>query len=175
MPVYDQYSDEQLVAAAGDDDLGAWEAFLRRQGQRLLAFYTRMTGDEELSRELWVRSCNELWKQRATLARGGKVVTAVFSLATRLCAKTASPAPQRSPKGDPSSLESRSAGLRQALLGIPVRTRAALCLCYFDNVGFREAERCLGAAPGEARQLCAEGYADLIRALGPAFMNNGLA
>jgi DNA-directed RNA polymerase specialized sigma24 family protein len=134
-----------------------------------------MTGDEELSRELWVRSCNELWQQRATLTRNGKAVTAVFSLATRLCAKVSSPAPRRPPKGDPASLESRSAGLRHALLGIPVRPRAALCLCYFDNVGFSEAERCLGAAPGEARQLCAEGYAALTRALGPAFLNNGLA
>src|SRR5580700_10849834 len=116
MPVYDQYSDEQLVAAACDEDLYAWEAFLRRQGQRLLAFYTRMTGDEELSRELWVRSCNELWQQRATLARNGKVVTAVFSLATRLSAKVSAPAPapQRRSKNDPASLESRSAGLRQA-------------------------------------------------------------
>jgi DNA-directed RNA polymerase specialized sigma24 family protein len=175
MPVYDQYSDEQLVAAAQGEDLGAWEAFLRRQGQRLLAFYTRMTGDEELSRELWVRSFNELWRQRATLARNGKAVTAVFTLATKLCAKASDQAPRRAHKGDPAGLESRSAGLRQALLGIPVRPRAALCLCYFDNVGFKEAERCLGAAPGEARQLCAEGYAALTRALGPGFLNDGLA
>jgi DNA-directed RNA polymerase specialized sigma24 family protein len=175
MPVYDHYSDEQLVAAARDEDLGAWEAFLRRHGQRLLAFYTRMTGDEETARELWVRSFNELWGQRATLARGGKAVTAVFTLATGLCAKSSEPALQRTVRGDPASLELRSARLLQALLGVPVRARAALCLCYFDNVGFNEAERCLGAAPGEARQLCAEGYATLARSLGPGFLNEGLA
>ena len=67
MPVYEHYSDEQLAAAARDEDLDAWEALIQRHGQRLLAFYTRMTGDEalrghvfavtrELARSLGLRS-----------------------------------------------------------------------------------------------------------------------
>jgi DNA-directed RNA polymerase specialized sigma24 family protein len=175
MPNYDHTSDERLVAAALEDDLGAWEAFLRRHGTRLLAFTTRMCGDEATARELWVQAFQELWTQRAALARGGRAATSVFALAVSQCAKSAEPAKQIRPKGDPASLEQRSARLRQALLGIPFRARAALCLCYFDNVSFEEAERCLGVAPGEARRLCAEGYEALTRSLGPGFLNEGLA
>ncbi|HTB22408.1 MAG TPA: hypothetical protein VK914_06855 [bacterium] len=175
MPIYDHTSDERLVAAALEDDLGAWEAFLRRHGQRLLAFTTRMCGDEMAARELWVQAFQELWNQRAALVRGGRVVTSAFAFAVGQCAKSAQASAQFRAKGDPSSLEQRSARLRQALLGVPFRSRAALCLCYFDNVSFEEAERCLNAAPGEARQLCAEGYEALTRSLGPGFLNEGLA
>lgn len=174
MPVYDHYSDEQLAAAARDEDMAAWEALIRRHGQRLLAFYTRMTGDEALSRELWVQAWTELWRMRGTLAGGGKVATAAFALATRVCVKAAVPTVHRTPAGDPSSLEVRSARLRQALLGIPARQRATLCLCYFDNVAFDEAGRCLGSGPGETRQLCGEAYSALAQALGPGFLNEGL-
>ena len=55
------------------------------------------------------------------------------------------------------------------------RARAALCLCYFDNLNFEEAGRALGCGAGEAKQLCAEGYAALARDLGPGFLNEGLA
>lgn len=175
MPVYENYSDEQLASAAREEDLDAWEALLRRQGQRLLAYYTRMTGDEALSRELWVAAWGDLWRQRGTLAGGGRVATAIFSLATRQAVKAVVSALRRPIQGDPASLEARSERLRQALLSVPARPRAALCLCYFDNLNFEEAGRALGCGGGEAKQLCAEGYAALARDLGPGFLNEGLA
>jgi DNA-directed RNA polymerase specialized sigma24 family protein len=175
MPLYDSYSDEQLAAEARDENLDAWEALIRRHGQRLLAFYTRMTGDESLSRELWVQAWGELWRQRGTLSGGGRVATAAFALATRTCLRAAVPTMHRIPAGDPSSLQVRSARLRQALLGVPARARAALCLCYFDNVSYEEAGRCLGANAGETRLLCGEAYGALARSLGPGFLNEGLA
>jgi RNA polymerase sigma-70 factor (ECF subfamily) len=174
MPNYDHFSDDQLAAEAREENLDAWEVLVRRHGQRLLAYFTHMTGDESLSRELWVQSWGDLWRLRGTLSGGGKVVTLAFALATRVCVKVAVPTLHRPPMGDSSSLEYRSERLKQALLGVPARQRAALCLCYFDNVPFDEAGRCLGAGPGEARQLCAEGYSELSRALGPGFLGEGL-
>jgi RNA polymerase sigma-70 factor (ECF subfamily) len=174
MPNYDHYSDEQLAVEAREENLDAWEALVRRHGQRLLAFYTRMTGDLALSQELWVQAWGELWRLRGTLSGGGKITTAAFAVATRVSVKVAVATLQRPPEGDSSSLEYRSQKLRQALLGIPARQRAALCLCYFDNVPFDEAGRCLSAGPGETRQLCAEGYAELARTLGPGFLGEGL-
>jgi len=175
MPDYETQSDEQLAAAARDEDFAAWEALVRRHGQRLLAFYSRMTGDDSLSRELWVQAWAELWRLRGTLAGGGKVATAAFALATRVCVKIPVPTLFRSPSGDPASLEVRSARLRQALLGVPARQRAALCLLYFDNLSVDEAGRCLGSLPTETKRLCAEGYAALAESLGPGFLNEGLA
>jgi RNA polymerase sigma-70 factor (ECF subfamily) len=174
MPVYEHYSDEQLAAAARDDDPAAWEALIRRHGQRLLAFYTRMCGDEPLARELWVQAWGELWKLRGTLAGGGKVATAMFSLAARTAVRVVVSGNFRPPSGDPSSLEVRAERLRQALVAVPPRNRAALCLCYLDSLAFDEAGRCLGCGPAEVKLLCAEGYATLAQQLGPGFLNAGL-
>jgi len=174
MPVYEHYTDEQLAAAARDQDLDAWDALIRRHGQRLLAFYTRMSGDEALARELWVQAWGELWKMRGTLAGGGRVSTALFTLAARTAVKVAVPKAFRPVQGDPMSLEVRAERLRQSLVSVPARSRAALCLCYLDNLGFEEAGRVLACGAGEAKQLCAEGYVSLAGALGPGFLDAGM-
>jgi RNA polymerase sigma-70 factor, ECF subfamily len=175
MPVYEHYSDEQLAAAARDEDLGAWEALIRRHGQRLLAYLTHLCGDEALARELWVQGFSELWRLRGSLAAGGRTATALFAQATRLALKQGGSPAQRPVSGDPASLEVRSARLREALQALTLRQRAALGLCYFDNLAFEEAGRVLGCGAGEAKQLCAEGYAGMTRHLGPGFLDAGLA
>lgn len=175
MPAYEHYSDAQLAAAARDEDLGAWEALIRRHGQRLLAYLSRMCGDEAQARELWVRLFSELWGLRGSLATGGRPATALFSQATRLALQQTAPTPSRPLSGDPASLELRAARLREGLLALPPRQRAALCLCYLDNLPFDEAGRVLGCGGGEAKQLCAEAYAGLVGHLGPRFLDEGLA
>jgi RNA polymerase sigma-70 factor (ECF subfamily) len=175
MPVFDHYSDEQLASASRDGDLDAWEALLRRHGQRLLAFLTRMGGDEAQARELWLEACTELWSVRGSLAGGGRTATALFAVALRLALRVGAAAITRPVTGDPASLELRSARLREALLSLPARQRAALCLCYFDNLAFDEAGRVLGCGGGEAKQLCAEAYSAMVRHLGPGFLTAGLA
>lgn len=175
MPVYDNYSDEQLAAAARDEDLGAWEALIRRHGQRLLAYLTHLCGDEALARELWVQGIAELWNLRGSLAAGGKPATALFGQTTRLAMRHTGHRVARSVGGDPASLEVRAARLREAVLALPLRQRVALGLCYFDNLPFEEAGRVLACGAGEAKQLCAEGYAGLTRYLGPGFLHAGLA
>jgi RNA polymerase sigma-70 factor (ECF subfamily) len=175
MPAYEHYSDEQLAAAARDEDLDAWEALIRRHGQRILAYLLRFCGDEGLARELWVQTFSELWRVRGSLAAGGRAATSLFSQATRLALKQGGVPVTRPVSGDPSSLLVRSARLRDGLLALPARQRVALGLCYFDNLAWDEAGRVLGCGGGEAKQLCAEGYAGLTRQLGPGFLDEGLA
>jgi RNA polymerase sigma-70 factor (ECF subfamily) len=175
MPAYEHYSDEQLAAAARDEDLDAWEALIRRHGQRVLAYLTRFCGDEALARELWVQCFAELWRLRGSLAAGGRTATALFTQATRLALQQGAVPVTRPVSGDPASLAVRSARLREALLALPARQRAALGLCYFDNLAWDEAARVLGCGAGELKQLCAEGYAAVERHLGPGFLSAGLA
>ncbi len=57
MPDYSFFSDEQLVKAARDGEDAAWEALVRRHGQRLLAFFVRMNGGVQAqARERWVNA-----------------------------------------------------------------------------------------------------------------------
>jgi DNA-directed RNA polymerase specialized sigma24 family protein len=134
-----------------------------------------LCGSEALARELWVQVLAEAWRLRGGLAGGGRPATALFSHATRLgLAQTGVPA-RRAASGDPASLEARMGRLREALQSLPARQRAALGLSYFDNLPFDEAGRVLGCGGGEAKQLCAEGYAAMARHLGPGFLGEGLA
>lgn len=176
MPVgpQEQLSDEQLAALARGGNFGAWEVFVRRHGARLLAYCVRLCGDESLAREAWLASWEEAWTRTRAGLNGMRAGTAAFAAATRLCAeRSAVPAaPRRA--ADPGSLEARSHRLLQGLLSLPFAQRAALGLCYFDNLPYAEAQRCLGQAQPDARALCAQGYAALAACLGPGFLGEGL-
>ena len=174
MPDFDFFSDEQLVGAARDGDESAWEALLRRHGQRLLAFFTRMNGgDLGAARERWLSLWSELARQKPSLASGPRFSTVAFGLALKLSlAEPARPRPLA--KAADSSLESRSARLHQALLELTPEKRAALCLGYLDNLGWDELGRVLGCRSEEAKGHCAAAYAQLDSNLGADFLSAGL-
>ena len=174
MPDYELFSDEQLVKAARDGEDPAWEALIRRHGQRLLAFFARMNGgDLPLARQRWLDLWAELARQRPTLASGPRFTTTAFASALRL-SQAGAPRSSDAPEGEASSLEARSARLYQGLAGLPLIDRAALCLGYLDNVGWDEMARVLGCRPEEAKSLCAGAYTRLDAALGPDFLTAGL-
>lgn len=174
MPDYELFSDEQLVKAARDGEDPAWEALIRRHGQRLLAFFVRMNGgDLAQARQRWLDLWSELARQRPTLASGPRFSTTAFGAALRL---SQGAGPQAAPlsESEPSSLEARSSRLYQGLAALPVIDRAALCLGYLDNLAWDEMARVLGCRPEEAKSLCAAAYSRLDAALGPDFLTAGL-
>ena len=174
MTDYDFFSDDQLVKAARDGEDTAWEALLRRHGQRLLAFFARMNGgDQAAARERWLTLWGELARQRPSLASGPRFSTVAFGLALKL-SLTQAPQRQAVPRADPSSLETRSARLFLGLAELPSSERAALCLGYLDSLPWDEIGRVMGCRGDEAKSLCAAGYAQLDSALGPDFLTAGL-
>ena len=174
MPDYDLFSDEQLVKTARDGEDAAWEALIRRHGQRLLAFFSRMNGGDLVSaKERWLSLWSELARQRPTLASGPRFSTVAFAVALRL--SQGAPALAGSPaRFEPSSLEGRSARLHSALAALPILERSALCLAYFDNLSWDETGRVLGCRSEEAKAHSATAYQRLDAALGPDFLKAGL-
>ena len=174
MPDYELFSDEQLVKASRDGEEAAWDALMRRHGQRLLAFFSRMNGgDTLLAREQWLRLWTELARLRPSLASGPRFSSTAFSNALRLSQEREPQVPSL-PKAEPSSLEARSSRLHQGLAGLPALERAALCLGYFDNLAWDELGRVLGCRAEEAKAHCAAAYTRLDAALGPDFLTAGL-
>jgi DNA-directed RNA polymerase specialized sigma24 family protein len=175
MPNYDFFSDEQLVKASRDGQDAAWEALLRRHGQRLLAFFCRMNGgDLSVAKERWLSLWSDLARQRPSLATGARFSTAAFGLALKL-SQTTNPQRLRQPRtDDPSSFEARSARFYTGLAELPANERAALCLGYLDNLPWEELGRVMGCRGEEARDLCAAAYAHLDANLGSDFLTAGL-
>jgi DNA-directed RNA polymerase specialized sigma24 family protein len=174
MPDYDFFSDEQLVKSARDGEDSAWEALMRRHGQRLLAFFCRMNGGEQASaRERWLSLWSDLARQRPSLASGPRFSTTAFNVALRLSLAEA-PQRQRRNRAEASSLEARSARLYAGLAELPSSERAAVCLGYLDSLPWEEIGRVMGCRQDEAKALCASGYAHLDKILGPDFLTAGL-
>jgi DNA-directed RNA polymerase specialized sigma24 family protein len=163
-----------LVQAARDGDEAAWEALLRRHGQRLLAFFCRMNGgDLALAHERWLGLWTELARQRPALAGGGRFSTAAFGLALKTSLDQ-NPQRLRRPRAEPSSFEARRARLYTALADLPTGERAALCLGYLDSLPWEEIGRVMGCQGEEAKALCGSAYAHLDSLLGPDFLTAGL-
>jgi RNA polymerase sigma-70 factor (ECF subfamily) len=174
MPAYEFFSDDQLVKDARDGEEGAWEALIRRHGQRLLAFFARMNGRNlKAAQQQWLELWSDLARQRPSLASGPRFSAVAFAQAAK-AAIAAAPAQPARAAGDPSSLEARSGLLHAALAGLPARERAALCLCYFDNLPWDEAGHALNSSAADAKTLCASAYTRLSEALGPGFLSAGL-
>ncbi|MGH7441276.1 MAG: RNA polymerase sigma factor [bacterium] len=172
---HDHMSDEQLAALARGGDPRAWEVFVRRHGARLLAYCIRLCGDGDDARVAWLSCLEETWARLRVGPGDTRPCTSAFAAATRLCAANAASVPASTLRlRDTGSFEARSQRLRECLLGLPFPQRAALGLCYFDNLPYAEAQRCLGPERPDARLLCAKGYAALATALGPNFLSEGL-
>ncbi len=168
-------SDDRLATLARAGDAEAWETFFRRHAGRLLAYCHRLCGDPSESRAAFLDAAGDAW-YRVRSDPSQRPVTVAFAAATRRCARAPlAPQGSRAPRPrDPASLEARADRLHRALLGLPFPERAALGLCYFDNLPWSEASRCLGPDGADPRTLCARGYAALTLALGPGFLSEGL-
>ena len=82
---------------------------------------------------------------------------------------------RKAPQADASSLEYRSARMNEALLGLPIKERAALLLSFFDSLNFYDTAVCLNEREENARELAASGLKRLLESLGSGFLSGGLA
>ncbi|MES2201477.1 MAG: hypothetical protein V4498_04425, partial [candidate division FCPU426 bacterium] len=145
---------------------------------RLYNFCWRMTGSENLSRQLFEESWAELYKKRDAPGTDSGTAVALFAAAaTRaLSALSGIPpqaAPVARPKSDASSLEWRGARLNEALLGLPIKERAVLLLSFFDSLSLTEAAACMNEREEVLHELASSGLRRLMGALGRDFLGQG--
>ena len=161
-------SDEELLAAYQQGDVGAFELLLRRHRAPLFSFLLRMLGDreraEDLAQEAFLRIVKgaQAWEHRA------RFQTWLFTIARNLCVdasrrdrfRRTDSLDQTGPDDDPPLVESvpgkeidpargaESARLRpllqKALLGLPAEQREVFILREQAGVPFKEIAEMVG-------------------------------
>lgn len=155
----DQLSDEELVERTASGEESAFRLLVGRHTQRSLRLAHRMTGNASDAEEVVQEAFLRLWSKADTWQRGrGKFTTWFFRIVVNLCLDR-----RRRPgflpleaAGDPPD-PSRGAvakvyedevgrAVARGLADLPERQRAALVLCYYEELSNQEAATALSVS-----------------------------
>ena len=171
-------SDEDLLQRAGAGDRQAAAALVRRHSSRMLGVATRMLNDaaeaEDVVQDVFIR----IWRAAPRWRPGqAKVSTWMFKIAVNLCldrlrkprmldmdAAPETPDTAASPQDDLEAAD-RTRVVGDALSSLPDRQRAALTLCYFQELSNIEAAEVLDVSVDALESLLARGRRSLRAAL----------
>ena len=155
-------TDEELLAAYQQGDVGAFEALLRRHRAPLFSFLNRMLGDREKAEDLAQETFLRIVKGAAAWTQRARFQTWLFTIARNLCVdqsrrdrfrKTDS-LDETGPDGEPSRMDGVAGSepdpargtenarlrplLQQALLSLPAEQREVFILREQSGVPFKE-------------------------------------
>ncbi len=77
----EDYSDEELMSLAMNNDTSAFEELFRRYKHRLFAFFYRMRPDVEEAKDCSQEVVLKLWRERARYTQKGRFPTYLFRIA----------------------------------------------------------------------------------------------
>lgn len=171
-------TDETLLEQAGAGDRRAAAALIRRHSPRLLGLASRMLNDpveaEDVVQDAFIRIWRAAPKWKSNNA---KVSTWMYKIAVNLCLdrlrkpKTAAMenAPEQRDESatPPQAMEARerAEAVRDAMQTLPDRQRAALSLCYFQDLSNIEAAQIMDVSVEALESLLARGRRTLKTAL----------
>ena len=171
-------TDETLLEQAGAGDRRAAAMLIRRHSPRLLGLATRMLNDSAEAEDVVQDAFIRIWRAAPKWRRqNAKVSTWMYKIAVNLCLdrlrKPKTTAMENAPEiRDESStpaegLEARERAdvVRGALQELPERQRAALSLCYFQDLSNIEAAQILEISVEALESLLARGRRTLKKAL----------
>ncbi|MFC7290866.1 RNA polymerase sigma factor [Hirschia litorea] len=174
----DAVSDDELVEKVGRGDRQAASVLVRRHSQRVLNISRRMLGNEAEAEDVTQDVFLKVWKSAVRWVPGeAKFTTWLHRVTMNACLdklrkprmgnmdvvpetvdEAATPAEELETK-------SRSNMLKIAMQDLPERQRAALALCYFEDVSNIEAAGILEVSVDALESLLARGRRALKQAL----------
>lgn len=173
-------SDEGLMANIAEGDRGAFEQLVTRHLNRAIALAQRITGNrsdaEEVAQEAFLR----VWQTAPRWRLDGALFRTWFSrVLVNLCIdrkRRPGFAPLEA-AGDPPdpgigaenalARDEEAAAVAQAVAELPERQRAALALCYWQEMSNVEAAEVLALSVGAVESLLVRARRTLRQKLGP--------
>jgi RNA polymerase sigma-70 factor (sigma-E family) len=160
-----------------------FEAFYRARTPALLRAAYLLTGDRHLAEDLVQDALARTHRAWRRLAVGGNPEAyarqVMYHLQVsrwrrrRVAESLPGELPERRDRRDPAGETADRLALRQALLALPARQRAALVLRYFEDHSEADAAEILGCRVGTLKSHTARGLAALRRAL-PDLVTEGM-
>jgi RNA polymerase sigma-70 factor (ECF subfamily) len=180
-PPPDDALDHDLMRAVGRRDGGAFERLSGRHYGWALGFAERMLGTRDEAEDLVQTAFLRVWQGAARWQPTARFSTWLYRVLYNLCmdrfrARRADGQPideavaetvaDPAPGGEErvSGLQ-RAARVRSAMAALPERQRAALVLCYYEELSQAEAAQLLGVSEGALESLLSRGRATLRKRL----------
>ncbi len=171
-------TDKSLLDAHIRGDAGAFEQIVRRYGDAVLGYLTRMTSDRELAEDLFQETFKKVHEKARSFA-GGSFKSWLFTIANRLvidsyrrrsrmatvslnqgncpdgehCADVGATleAPSDEPLGDAIRAE-QAVQVRRAVEALPAKQRATLILAYYQQLSYAEVAEVMQCSVGTVKR-----------------------
>ncbi len=177
-PPPDDVLDHELMMAVGRHDHHAFALLVERHYGWALGFIDRMLGKRHEAEDLVQTAFLRVWQGAARWEPNAKFSTWLYRVLHNLCmdhlrarrATASEPLEgefvealaDEAPDGEERvSASQRGARVRAALDRLPVRQRAALVLCYYEERSQAEAAALLGVSEGALESLLSRGRGTL--------------
>lgn len=185
-------TDKSLIGAYCQGDRTAFSELVRRYGDCVLGYLTRMTGDREQAEDLFQETFTRVHEKAHTFA-GGRFKSWLFTIATRVaidgfrrrgrlevvslnrkvdcddgyCRELGSVAVADGCI-DPAEevvLAEQKQQVRQAVDLLPARQRATLVLAYYQQLSYKEVAEVLGCSLGTVKMQMSRALRTLAKRL----------
>jgi RNA polymerase sigma-70 factor (ECF subfamily) len=180
-PPADDAVDHDLMQAVGRQDGGAFERLVGRHYGWALGFTERMLGARADAEDLVQIAFLRVWQGAARWEPKARFSTWLYRVLYNLCMDrfrarrgdgqpiddaVAESVADQAPSGEErvSGLQ-RAERVRSAMAALPERQRAALVLCYYEELAQAEAAQLLGVSEGALESLLSRGRATLRKKL----------
>jgi RNA polymerase sigma-70 factor, ECF subfamily len=177
-PPPDDALDHELMMAVGRQDRGAFARLVERHYGWALGFADRMLGTRHEAEDLVQTAFLRVWQRAAQWEPNAKFSTWLYRVLYTLCVdqlrarhmtaseplegELAEGLVDETPGSDERvSSRQRETRTRAALDQLPVRQRAALVLCYYEERSQADAAALLGVSEGALESLLSRGRATL--------------
>jgi RNA polymerase sigma-70 factor (ECF subfamily) len=176
-PPEDEALDRELMAAVAARDAHAFARLVERHLGWALGFAERMLTERHEAEDVVQVAFLRVWQGAAQWQPRARFSTWFYRVLHNLCmdrfrARGALGGPleehvaDAAPGGEElASSRERAARVRRALASLPVRQRAAIVLCYYEERSQAEAAELLGVSEGALESLLSRGRAALRKSL----------